>query len=274
MLIDISERHPKGPEALLRGHHYQKRSDAGYYDRHETELNAEVLLAKKKTEHIVDTCTVKDFGFCAESYGYPVMALREFYKKHNRMSDHYNFRNAVESFLIGRRSEGLSEAEKAVELEFLGYRKQATQTRRAKRIHERKRRMRRWIESNVTTAYYRFETGYYSNGSVYVHADSEHAAKTQFDLFLKPAFDAIQEAGGRTQEQNYYARYDSPAIEGPIGLMTKNDSYVKKVEEEIHNLYASIDKMQKKIEAYKAAQQLVHQYTINMTCSYAYEDEE
>ena len=49
MLIDLSERHPKGPEALLRGHHYQRRADTGYYDRHETELDGNALLADKKT---------------------------------------------------------------------------------------------------------------------------------------------------------------------------------------------------------------------------------
>ena len=275
MFIDLSERHPKGPEALLRGHHYQQRSDTGYYDRHETELNSEALSSNKKTMHIIKNCTVKDYGFCAESYGYPVLELQAFYKRYRRTSDHWDFKSIVEDLLSPRRCDGLSEAERAVEEEFLGWNKQATRTRRAKRIHSRRVRIFRWIENNVKTAYYRFDTGYYSIGrEVFVHADSENAAQTQFELFLKPAFDAIALIHGRERDTFYSPKYDSPAIEGPIGLMTKNDRYVKKVDEEIEVLYASIDKMNKKIEAYKAAQQMVHQYTINMTCSYEYENEE
>ena len=274
MLIDLSERHPKGPEALLRGHHYQRRADTGYYDRHETELDGNALLANKKTRHILKTCEVDGYGFCAESYGYPVMELQKFYDGMHRMSDHYDFRTAVEDALTLRRSEGLSESERAGEEEFLGWRKQATRTRRANRLYKRMRRLRRWIEENVTTAYYRFDLGYYSSGVVYVHADSVAAAETQFSLFLKPAFDEISKANGRDRDSYYSARYDSPAIEGPIGLMTKNERWVNKAAENILDCELKIEKLQKQIQAYKAAQQMINQYTVNMTCSYDYENKE
>jgi len=274
MLIDLSERHPKGPEALLRGHHYQRRADTGYYDRHETELDGNALLANKKTRHILKTCEVDGYGFCAESYGYPVMELQKFYDSIRRMSDHYDFRTAVEDALTLRRSEGLSEAERAVEEEFLGWRKQATRTRRSNRLYKRMRRLRRWIEENVTTAYYRFELGYYQSGTVYVHADSVAAAETQFNLFLKPAFEEISKAQGRERESYYNARYDSPAIEGPIGLMTKNERWVHKAAENILDCELKIEKLQKQILAYKAAQQMLNQYTVNMTCSYEYENKD
>ena len=274
MLIDLSERHPKGPEALLRGHHYQKRADTGYHDRHETELNADALLANKKTSHIIEKCQVNDFGFCAESYGYPVMSLQNFYDSIRLIRDHYDFRTAVEDTLCVRRCEGLSEAERAVEEEFLGWRKQATRTRRANRLYKRTRRLRRWIEENVTTAYYRFDLGYYHSGTVYVHADSPAAAETQFNLFLKPAFDEISRANGRDRDSYYGARYDSPAIEGPIGLMTKNEHWVNKAAENILDCELKIEKLQRQILAYKAAQQMVNQYTVNMTCSYEYENKE
>ena len=161
-----------------------------------------------------------------------------------------------------------------MEEEFLGWRKQATRTRRANRLQKRIRRLRRWIEENVTTAYYRFDLGYYHSGTVYVHADSPTAAETQFNLFLKPAFEAISEAQGRRNESYYNARYDSPAIEGPIGLMTKNERWVNQAAENILDCELKIEKLQKQIQAYKAAQQMLNQYTVNMTCSYDYENKE
>ena len=47
MLFDLSERFPRGPEANLRSHHYEG-SHGSYYQRHETQLDANAIRGDKK----------------------------------------------------------------------------------------------------------------------------------------------------------------------------------------------------------------------------------
>ena len=56
--------------------------------------------------------------------------------------------------------------------------------------------------------------------------------------------------------------------------MTKNERWVNKAAENIADFEMQIEKLQSKIQAYKAAQQMLNQYTVNMTCSYEYENKE
>ena len=56
--------------------------------------------------------------------------------------------------------------------------------------------------------------------------------------------------------------------------MTKNERWVNQAAENILDCELKIEKLQKQILAYKAAQQMLNQYTVNMTCSYEYENKD
>lgn len=268
MIIDLSERHPRGPDALLRGHHYRQQSGAGWYDRHETEIDPETLV--KKSAPVLEKISL-DGKICLDSFGYPVLELRKFFKKHN-IRDQYDFRRAIEDILMT--GEERSPTEQRIYAQFIGWGKQATRTRRSKRLYHRFRQLNRWIENNIKTAYYRINLGYgLGSGSVYIHADSDTSAMTQFEMFIKPALTKLGELN-RASRDYFSAEYVEPALEGPVGLMTKNAKYAEGIDKEISDMQNRIAVMQAKIEAMNDAKMMVNQYTINMTCSYEYKNEE
>ncbi|MBM38446.1 MAG: hypothetical protein CMO97_05175, partial [Woeseia sp.] len=173
MLFDLSERFPRGPKANLRAHHYEG-SHNGYYQRHETQLNADEIRGDKKTAGVYETCTVEKHGFCPVAYGYDVLKLNAWFQK-NRIKDQYDFKNAIERLMDTAYEAERSEAEQWVMARFCGWSKQATRTRRSNRLSLRIRQLKRWVEENITTAYYRISLSY-RDGDLYVHADSEAAA--------------------------------------------------------------------------------------------------
>tara|TARA_Y100001970_G_scaffold23041_2_gene26941 strand:- start:4128 stop:5000 length:873 start_codon:yes stop_codon:yes gene_type:complete len=275
MLFDLSERFPRGPQANLRAHHYEG-SHGGYYQRHETQLNANEIRGDKKTAGVYETCTVEKHGFCPVAYGYDVLKLHAWFQK-NRIYDGGDFKRAIERLMDvtyeGERSEG----EQWVLTRFMGWSKQATRTRRSNRIGLRIRQLKKWVEDNVTTAYYRVGLGY-ATGDLYVHADSEAAAQSQYELFLKPAVAAVEksECNPRYRDGrefgNHGVRYSRHALEGPVGLMQMNKDYSAKANEKIAAARENIARLEEQIAALEMAQQMVESYSANMTCSYDYEE--
>ena len=273
MLFDLSERFPRGPQANLRAHHYEGSHDS-WYKRHETQLNLEAILKDKKTAGVYETSSVEKYGFCAVAYGYNVLKLHDWFKR-NRINSQYDFRNAIEE-LMPNLGDERSEAERWVYNQFCDWNKQATRTRRANRISLRISQLKRWVQENVTTAYYRVGLSY-SSGDLYVHADSETAAQSQYDLFLKPAIAAVEKAetqrqyrSGREFGRNS-VRYSRHALEGPVGLMQLNKEFSNKAAVKIKDAQQRIEDLKEQIKALENAQQLVEAYSTNMTCSYDYE---
>jgi hypothetical protein len=269
MLFDLSERFPRGPEANLRSHHYEASSDS-YWDRHETRLSKEKLRGDKKTPSVIKTCTVKKHGFCPVAYGYDVLELHTWFKG-NHMSDGYDFRSTIEKLLSTQNGFDQTRVEKMITAQFLGWSKQATRTRRAKRIYLRISQLRRWVQENVTTAYYKVSMGY-NIGDVFVHADSPGGAQTQYDLFLKPAIAEIEKHDRNPRDGSYDVRYNEHALEGPAGLMVKNSGFISKCDERVSALEEQIKTAQAKIVSLQLAKGMVDQYSANMTCSYEYEE--
>tara|TARA_A200000159_G_scaffold144653_1_gene149760 strand:+ start:2105 stop:2971 length:867 start_codon:yes stop_codon:yes gene_type:complete len=274
MLFDLSERFPRGPKANLRAHHYEA-SHGGYYQRHETQLNGDAIRGDKKTTGVYENCTVEKHGFCPVAYGYDVLKLHAWFQK-NRISDQYDFKNAIERLVDDSIDSQCSGAEQTVKVQFLGWGKQATRTRRANRLSLRIRQLRRWVEENVTTAYYRVSLSY-RDGDLYVHADSEEAAQSQYELFLKPAIAAVESSetnpayrAGR-EFGNHHIQYSRHALEGPVGLMQMNKDYSQKASDKIAAARDSIKRLEEQIAALEVAQQMVESYSANMTCSYDYE---
>ncbi len=274
MLFDLSERYPRGPKANLRGHHYEG-SHGGYYQRHETQLNGNAIRGDKKTAGVYETCTVEKHGFCAVAYGYGVLKLHAWFQK-NLIREGYDFKNAVERLVDTTYRAERSEAEQWIVNQFMGYSKQATRTRRANRINLRIRQLKRWVEENVTTAYYKISLSY-RDGDLYVHADSEAAAQSQYELFLKPAIATVERAECAPRYRsdrefgNHGVRYSRHALEGPVGLMQMNKGYSEKASEKIAEAKKNIAKLEEEIAALEMAQQMVESYSANMTCSYDYE---
>ncbi len=274
MLFDLSERFPRGPQANLRPHHYEASSD-GWYERHETQLAREAIRSDKKTAGVEEASTVEKHGFCPVAYGYNVLELHAFFKS-NHISDGYDFRRSIERLVDTSVGHERTVAEQRIVNQFLGYSKQATRTRRAKRIYLRIQQLKRWVEKNVTTAYYKIYMSH-SLGTVFVHADSELAAQSQYDLFIKPAIADYEKKSqrrsyGRDDHGNYHVRYDRHALEGPTGLMQMNQAFSSKADESIASMEEQVAQLQQRIAALTTAKQMIETYSANMTCSYDYEE--
>ncbi len=263
MFLDLTERFPRGPKGNLRPKHYVSLENAYWSDRHETQLDTAELMKDKKTRGVIEDCSVKTYGFCPVAYGYDPLELKAFFKKFG-CTDHWD---------VKRKTQELDHDCSVKELSFLrGYGKQATRTRRGKRMGLRMRQLRKWVEANVQTAYYSFQTNY---GRVHVHADSDQQAQSQYDLFLKPAVaemeTASQNGGRRISDGAYYPRYIEPAIEGPAGLIGLNEQFIKSTRDQITDAKEKIKFAQAKIAALESGMELIQAYTINMTASYDYE---
>ncbi len=262
MFLDLTERFPRGPKGNLRSKHYVSLENAYWSDRHETQLDTAELMKDKKTRSVIEDCSVKTYGFCPVAYGYDPLELKAFFKKFG-CTDHWD---------VKRKTRELDYDGDVKELNFLrGYGKQATRTRRGKRMGLRMRQLRKWVEANVQTAYYSFTTNY---GRVHVHADSEHQAQTQYDLFLKPAIAEMESAGRDDRYKRdgaYYGRYVEPAIEGPAGLLGLNEQFTQSTCDQIADAKEKIKLATAKIAALEAGLELVQSYAINMTASYDYE---
>lgn len=263
MFLDLTERFPRGPKGNIRPKHYV--CEGGYGPgRHETKLGEEELRADKKTQGVAEDCTVETYGFCSVAYGYDPLELKAFFKKFG-CDDHWDVKRKMGDLDPGNNCEALS---------FLReWNKQATRTRRGKRMGLRMRQLQRWVKENVTTAYYSFNTNY---GRVHVHADSEQQAQGQYDLFLKPAVAEMETAGrnGRYESDGaYYPRYIEPAIEGPAGLMGLNEKFVSSTRDQIADAKQRIKHAEEKIAALESGMELIQAYAINMTASYDYEVE-
>ncbi len=261
MFLDLTERFPRGPKGNIRSKHYVRAGEY-YSDRHETKLGEEVLRADKKTRGVAEDCTVEAYGFCSVAYGYDPLELKVFFKKFG-CTDQWDVKCKMGELDPGGDCEALS---------FLrGWNKQATRTRRGKRMGLRMRQLRIWVQENVTTAYYSFNTNY---GRIHVHADSEQQAQGQYDLFLKPAVAEMETAGrnGRYESDGtYYPRYIEPAIEGPAGLMGLNEKFVSSTRDQIADAKQRIKQAEEKIAALESGMELIQAYAINMTASYDYE---
>ncbi len=137
-------------------------------------------------------------------------------------------------------------------------------TRRARRMAKRVREAKTWVQNNIGTAVYKVSFGWGSREGVYVHADNEEGAKTQFELFMKGAFNEHC-AGYDASRQNI--EYVRPA-KTPLELMALNQPFIDGYVNAIAEKRARIEKLQKEIEAMDTAHQVVNIYAINMVATW------
>ena len=144
------------------------------------------------------------------------------------------------------------------------FKRGAQLTRRARRAANRIRQAKKWVEENITTAVYKVGMGYYSRHGIFVHADSEAGALTQFETFMKGAFN---EHCPGYDEDRLHVSYVRPA-KTPMELMMLNQPFIDDYNAVMKKKRAQIELLQKEIEAMDTAHQMVNIYAINMVASW------
>ena len=147
------------------------------------------------------------------------------------------------------------------------FKRGAQLTRRARRAANRIRMAREWVQQNITTAVYKVGSGYYSRHDVYVHADSEEGARTQFETFMAAAFNKHTEGFNDIEDRGFHVSYVRPA-KTPMELMHLNQPFIDNYNDSIEKKRQRIIELQKEIEAMDTAQQMVNIYAINMVASW------
>ena len=147
------------------------------------------------------------------------------------------------------------------------FKRGAQLTRRARRAANRIRMAREWVKQNITTAVYKVSSGYYSRHDVYVHADNEEGARTQFETFMAAAFNKHTEGFNEIEDRGFHVSYVRPA-KTPMELMALNQPFIDNYVASIEKKRQRIIELQKEIEAMDTAQQMVNIYAINMVASW------
>jgi hypothetical protein len=242
MLFDLTERHPRGPSAGLRSKHYATHDS--YYG------NAGAVLALLEGVASAEGST--------ETGGwnpYEVFELPD---------SEWN----AQSFLQGLEvpeGAGMGDSYYASEGNQRLFKSGAQLTRRAKRFAHRVRKAKQWVEANIGTAVYQVQLGGYGDkNSVFVHADSEDGAKKQWELFMKTAF---TEHCDEYREDRVHITYTRPA-KTPLELMALNSPLQESYRHAVQQKRATIERLQKEIEAMDMAEQVVNIYAINMVATW------
>ncbi len=139
-------------------------------------------------------------------------------------------------------------------------------TRRARRAANRIRRAKDWVKANITVALYsvNFSGWGGADSCVFVHADNEQGALKQWELFMKSAFN---EHCDNYREDRVQVEYVRPA-KTPLELMALNAPMQAAYRASIEKKRATIERLQKEIEAMDTAEQIVNIYAINMVATW------
>ena len=138
-------------------------------------------------------------------------------------------------------------------------------TRRARRMANRIRRAKEWVKENIGTAVYRISVGgWRDDHCVYVHADDEAGALTQFELFMKVA---LNEHCEDYREDRVQVIYQRPA-KNPLELMALNAPFQKRYRDLIAKKKERVQRLLKEIEAMDTCEQIVNIYAVNMVATW------
>ena len=247
MLFDLTERHPRGPDAKLRSRDYVP------CDRYYGNVGAILTLKEDSVPESAEGSDATGGWDPREIYELPA-------GEWNLMSLLENIEVPV-GMGMGRDyycEEGMQNL----------FKRGAQLTRRARRASRRIRQAQNWVKNNITQAIYEVSYGY-SSQNVFVHGETEAGAETQFAMFLQPAVAAVP--GFR--EDRICVGYKRPATD-PTALLTLNDKFVKEMEEGVTKRKHDIERMLKEIEGMEAARELVYSYSLNMAATFGVGDDE
>lgn len=246
MLFDLTERHPRGPEAKLRARDYEPHDS--YYNN----VGAVLVL--------------KESSIPTTAEGSPATGgwdPREIYEIDPCEWELKRSLGRIEVPKgVGRGSEWRAEEGKQKLFPNGG----SALTRRSRRTSQRIHQAKRWVKENIKTAIYSVSLGY--GTQVHVHGDSDEQAFMQYEMFLKGGVTGIPDYGGGYDNS---ARYVKPA-DSPTALMTLNSKFVNDMDKQVTKGLASIERLKKEVEAMQAARELVYSYSVNMAATYGIED--
>lgn len=244
MLFDLTERFPRGPTSKLRNRDYMR--DGQVLENGWGSNTAPYLNVGVDTAH-----------------GSPMTGGWDPYRIFELPDSEWN----VESILAELQvpiDMGMGDTWTAKEGHRKLFKRGAQLTRRARRAANRIRMAKKWVEANITTAVYKVGMGYYSRHGIYVHADSEAGALTQFETFMKGAFN---EHCPGYDENRIHVSYVRPA-KTPMELMMLNQPFIDDYTEMMRKKREQIELLRKEIEAMDTAHQMVNIYAINMVASW------
>jgi len=241
MLFDLTERHPRGPEAKLRARDYEPHTS--YYG------NAGAVLV------------LKDSSIPATAEGSPSTGgwnPREIYEL---TTSEWGMQSLLEDIEV-EAGMGMGRDYYCDDGKQKLFKRGSQLTRRAKRAARRVSQAQRWVKENITQALYEVSYGYGSE-KVFVHGETEEGATTQFQMFLEPAIVGVP----GYQEHRTNVSYSKPATD-PTALMTLNDKFVKAMDSGVEDRKKRIATMLKEIEGMEAARELVYSYSVNMAATF------
>jgi hypothetical protein len=248
MLFDLTERHPRGPEAKLRARDYVPHTS--YYG------NAGAILTLKS-----DSIPATAEGSDATGGWNP----REIYEL---SSSEWHMQSYLENIEVPEGAGGMGRDYYCEDGMCKLFKRGAQLTRRARRAARRVGQAQRWVKENITQALYEVSYGY-GTENVFVHGECEEGATTQFGMFLQPAVSGVPGFNA----DRITVGYKRPATE-PTALMTLNDKFVKEMDSGVATRKSKIEQMLKEIEGMEAARELVYSYSVNMAATFGTDEED
>ena len=247
MLFDLTERHPRGPNAALRSRDYVP------FDRYYG--NAGAIL------------TLKEGSIPASAEGSDATGGWDPREIYELSSGEYRLQSILEDIEVDV-GMGMGHNNYYDDGKQKLFKRGAQLTRRARRAARRIGQAQAWVKKNITQAIYEVSYGYGSE-NVFVHGETEAGAETQFKMFLESAVKEVP----NYQEHRVCVGYTRPATE-PTALMTLNDKFVKSMDAGVADRKERITKMLKEIEGMEAARELVYSYSVNMAATFGTDDDE
>lgn len=244
MLFDLTERHPRGPNAGLRPKDYEHFPNN--WD------NVGAVLELKEAPAGAEGC--RGTG------GWDPRAIFEL------PAGQWALRDALMEIVVEDHV-GMGNITTGGETRQL-FSRGSQLTRRARRADRRIDDAKYWIKANITQAIYTIRAGY-GFPAISVHGESKAGAQGQFELFLETAMKAVPSY----RPDRMHLAYDRPATD-PTALMTLNDGFVKKMDEGVADRLRKIKEMTQEIADMKAAKEIVYSYSINMAASFGVNDDE
>jgi len=255
MIVDLTERFPRGPKAALRPKDYTvTEREYGWNDRIER--------------------TVHDDAFVGGENGYTLEQLHALTKKSWWSSSLENLKTRVKDAALGREIRKPNEDYEYVPTgEHRLFKSGPQTTRRLRTLENRLRRVVKIVEHKSEHNLYSVHVGRCSK-PVYMFADNEETARMQYELLLSTAFNSAADRKGidrgysyndDTVEQRYH--FSGPS-QGVHEIMEHNEKFTTSLRNQNAARLAKIEELKTAIIAADELVQMVEMFTIN-SCAQA-----
>ena len=259
MIVDLTERFPRGPKAALRPKDY-------------TVTEREYSWRTERTVH--------DDAFVGGENGYSLEALHELTKKSWWSSSISGLTTEIRDAALGPERRYWSDEEGR----YIGngvykiFKEGAQVTRRLRTLEERLRKVAKIVEAKSEHNLYSVSVGR-CREPVYMFADNEDTARMQYELLLSTAFNSAAARKGIDKGYSYDSesvdqryRFAGPS-QGVHEIMEHNEKFTAMLRDENSKRLAKIEELKEAILAAEELAQMVEMFTIN-SCAQATGEEE